>query len=169
MKRLHSNRRAALALLAPTAAYAAFRFAIGIGPADAPASSSTADTPAPIPTVAPLTAAQARAAQWLKSRQPAPHYPSPLIHPEPEPIVEPQPAPPAPAQEASDPAFEVRSIIGTGERAIVSINGRAYRLGGEPEPGWKITAIDGPAKRVTITGPTGKSIELSVADRRIAD
>lgn len=43
---------------------------------------------------------------------------------------------------------------------MASINGRVCRLGDEPAPGWRITAIDPVAKKVEITAPDGRTIEV---------
>jgi hypothetical protein len=157
-----SHRRATvIALVAPVALFGGFRFLADFGPAPAPAAVPVDVAPPHVPA---FNAAQRRAIDWLAAFTLPRDLRSPMIHPEPEPeqIVE----RPRDTEPAADPAFAVKTIMGTGARAIVSINGRAYRLGGQPVPGWRITAIDGPAKRVTLTGPGGRSIELSPAERK---
>ena len=88
---------------------------------------------------------------------------SPMIHPEPEPevIVE----QPRDVERAADPTFAVTTIMGTGARAIVSINGKAYRLGGQPVPGWKVTAID--VEEILAKLDTGSAAREELHERRI--
>ncbi|HVU63954.1 MAG TPA: hypothetical protein VHC70_08250 [Phycisphaerales bacterium] len=164
-------------LLTPAIAVQIVRFMIGGGPADA----SAATTPAPLPITAaapenarPLSTAQAKAVGWLLSRKQTLGLRSPMDYPDalPEPSAEPPPQerPAPPVATASGPSRAPGSLTitalmsgGSPDDSIVSINHKLYHVGDEIVPHWKILGIDVPSRTVTISGPEGQSIELSLA------
>lgn len=176
----------AVAMIAPVLAAAALRFLSDAGPATAPAaivalSESTLDPAANSADAAAATgpgrepmnvsvSAAIRARQWLSNWTVPPDLTSPMLHPSPAPEEAPAPAPeiaPAPTPPpAADPTFTVTSILGAGQRAMASINGRVCRIGDEPAPGWRITAIDPVAKKVEIAAPDGRTIGVRPRDGR---
>lgn len=156
------------ALLAPIAAFACIRFLSAAGPAAAPASTQALESPVPLKLTQPASPAQQRASEWLSKWSMPPSLSSPMLHEDPEP-ADSVPLPVASAPAAAPvivPEFSVRTIMGTGERGMATINGKPYRLGGEPVPGWRITRIDGAAKIVEITGPDGRPLELPQGGRK---
>ncbi|MBL8744830.1 MAG: hypothetical protein JNK58_00585 [Phycisphaerae bacterium] len=164
--KLRTRRRTSaavvVALLAPILAFAVILFVSQAGPASAPAS--------PAPTVAiaeptsTLTKEQARAASWLASWTRPDRIESPMLYPTRRPQ---EAAPEAPAEApaaepaASIPEFVVKTVMGSGDRAMASINGKVYRVGDEPIPGWKIVSMDSKAKRVELSGPGGRTISIA--------
>lgn len=152
-----------IALVAPIAIFGGVRFLADIGPAPAPAAVPVEALPNPIAPAA-QTAPVRRANDWLAAFTLPSSLPSPMLHPEPQ--AEQAVEQPREVERAAEPQFAVTTIMGSGARAVVSINGKAYRLGGQPASGWRVTAIDGPSKRVTLTGPDGKTLELSPTDKR---
>lgn len=73
------------------------------------------------------------------------------------------PEPEAKPKEEPDPQLEISSVMGAGDRAFASINGRVYRLGDTVATGWILEAIDAPARRVTIRREhDGRQIDLPI-------
>ncbi len=158
-KRPHAT--AALALVTPLALLAALRFLGGTGPASAPAASLAPPIAVPASTSAP-TPKQSIAAAWLAAWTPPDQIESPMLHPRhEEQAAAPTPTSHAPAPQPTTPQFTVKTIMGSGDRVMASINGKVYRVGGEPAPGWKITAIDAATKRVEITGPARQTLSIT--------
>ncbi len=156
-----------VALIAPPALFLVLRLLGSAGPATAPAGVAPQQQEAPLSAAAPQTTnQQRRAMDWLASRPATSDAESPMLHakhqaeaPPPAPVAE------TPAPQADDPPFAVKSVMGAGDRVMASINGKVYRVGDEPAPGWKITAMDAKTKRVDLTGPGGKTISVSPPSR----
>lgn len=150
----------AAALLSPLLVFAALRFLADAGPSTAPAAPATIATsseagmeePPPTPEVT-------RATAFLEAWNAGEPIPSPMRHPEraDDPKTTEADPPSLPA-EIAIPEFAVKSVMGSGERVMASINGKVYRMGDQPAPGWRITSMDAKSKRIEITGPDGRTI-----------
>lgn len=111
------------------------------------------------------------AVAYLRARAPETAVQSPFDHPAPPPAAEAPAADPAPARPAGKPArrhtvpeFRVTSIMGRGESAFASINGRVCRVGAEVE-GWRVVAIDPTTRLVELEGPDGTRTTASPDER----
>jgi hypothetical protein len=164
-------------LLVPAITVQAVRLAIGGGPAAASAATSlpaAPPTPAPsalIPEAAkPLSPSQAKALDWLHNRKQTLGVRSPMDRPdsitEPAPTQAPTPmaAAPTPSAPRTPGTMSITALMtaGTVDTSIVSINHKLFRVGDEIVPLWRILAIDSRARTVTIAGPDGQSITLSL-------
>jgi len=62
------------------------------------------------------------------------------------------------------PQFRVTSIMGRGQSAIATVNGRVCRIGAEVE-GWRVAAIDPATRVVEFVGPDGSRATASPEER----
>lgn len=152
-RRLHAGTMAA----APVLALGLLRLLTGAGPQEAPAApgDGAAAGPAPAVVAAPVSAAQRRAMDWLRSR-PAGVAASPMDHPPAAPAEVREPAPAAAraaAVEEVRPA--VTAIVGRGAGARALVNGKVLGVGDLVAPGWTVESIDAREQVVGITGPDG--------------
>lgn len=166
-------------LLVPAIAVQVVRFMLGdSGPSAA--SAATPDPAAVAPVVAatpeqakPLSPAQAKAVAWLRSRPQTLGLRSPMdfaddmppAEPEEEPTpalaISPTAATPIPTRVPG--ALAITAIMSGGvDGAVVSINHKLYRIGDEIVPNWRILAIDARERTVTVQGPEGQSLLLSL-------
>ncbi len=76
-------------------------------------------------------------------------------------LILPEIGQPAPRIEGV-PEFTLTTVMPHPIRPIAVINGRPRSLGDEAAPGWVITGIDGDARRVTLTGPDGRTVRLGM-------
>lgn len=60
------------------------------------------------------------------------------------------------------PEFVLTAVMPHRDRPLAVINGRPRSLGDEVAPGWTVTAIDGDARRVALTGPDGRTVRLGM-------
>lgn len=63
----------------------------------------------------------------------------------------------------SGPELSVSSILPHPARPLAVINGKPCKLGERVAPGWKLTAIDGNARTVTITNALGESRTIGIS------
>lgn len=160
-------------ILAPMGAVIVARVFFAAGPAEAPAAQASA---APLPTVgltaavAPpvLTDSQRAAIRYMDSLRDLGASRSPMARPEPPATTPPKLGTVAPAPPPDNPADDLtlNSLLGQGDRAVASISGRLYRVGGEVASGWRLTAVDVRARRVTLTHTDGRECTL---ERRADD
>jgi hypothetical protein len=76
-------------------------------------------------------------------------------------LILPEIGQPAPRIEGV-PEFSLTTVMPNPIRPLAVINGRPRALGDEAAPGWVVTGIDGDARRVTLTGPDGRTVSLGM-------
>ncbi|MGE3106859.1 MAG: hypothetical protein AB7G11_04990 [Phycisphaerales bacterium] len=151
-------------ILGPGLLVLAVRLLAG-GPASAPAGLSIAAGPGAAlpgsggPGATSLTDRQSSALKWIAEHRlaTAPVTESPMQTPAVLPDAkqsDSQPAKPrsAPADTA-DPLDQVKvsAIMGHDDTGLVSIDGKVFRLGDEIAPGWRLSHIDGRARRIIVS------------------
>lgn len=149
-------------ILAPVCAVIAARVLFSAGPSVAPAAEPAVPTqlnltPTPPASVA-LTTEQTAALRYVTQTPPAREVDSPMARPQ-EPEVEPvRPVQVEPDRPAYDPTqdLELSSVVGAGERAFASINGRIFRLGEQVLEEWTLTSVDVRNRTATLTHADGQ-------------
>ena len=151
-------------VLAPGLLLLVVRLLVG-GPAPSPAATPLAPAPA-FPMAAltaakpPLPPAQAKALQWITTRElaSAKERRSPMESPPPPPKVATPTTPDEPVKPAArvderDPldAVKISAIMGTGDTGLVSVAGTFLRLGDEIAHGWHISTIDGKNRLIVVS------------------
>lgn len=153
-------------IVAPLVAVAGARVLLSAGPAEAPAADlepAASLVVAPVPASAPaLTDDQRAVLEHLRTSGPIGPDASPMRRPAPaaKPTSAPQPAA-GPDTSPSD-VLTLNAVVGSGTRALASIDNRIYRLGDEPLAGWRIESIEASARRVVLrNGSSGEEAVLS--------
>lgn len=151
-------------VLAPGLLLLVVRLLVG-GPAASPAATPLAPAPAfPMamvtPAKPPLLPAQAKALQWITTRDLAStkERRSPMESPPPAPKVVPttttdEPVKPVSRTDEHDPldAVKISAIMGAGDTGLVSVAGTFLRMGDEIAPGWRISTIDGKNRLIVVS------------------
>jgi len=75
---------------------------------------------------------------------------------EPPPVVV-LPEPPEGAPVDPIASLKITAIMGEGERGLVALNGRVFRMGSEVAIGWSVSKIDAGAWLVELAGPRGET------------
>lgn len=150
----------ALALAAPPAILIALVLSGQSVPAPAPAATLIPEQPAQ-PTAAPNAARAQQAIDWVQNWHAPASIASPMLYH--APAAAPAPAPAAVEAPSVLPQFVVKTVMGAGDRVMASINGKVYRVGDQPIPGWTIRAMDAKSKRVDLAGPDGQTISATPA------
>lgn len=159
-----------LAVLAPIATVQAVRlFEAAGGPASAAAQQSpSTDAPSPladstaasITPARPLTPAQVRALEFVRSLRRDRAARSPMDGHEPDPpiVTCELPRPPVNVEITEFPAeISVTAVIGAGDSAAAYISHRLRRVGDEIAPGWIVEEIDARNRRVTVAHRDGRT------------
>ncbi|MCH8985674.1 MAG: hypothetical protein IIB04_03560 [Acidobacteria bacterium] len=153
------QRKAELAILAaPFALVLVLHVTTQVGPRSLSAQPRQFETPAGSTLSQPTH--NRELTQWISSLYIGPDMRSPMDH---GPTPDVQVATPIDISPTSDPVFEnplksamLTSVIGTGQHALVVIDGRLLRMNDEPAPGCRITYIDAKRQMVGVTLPTGE-------------
>jgi len=159
----------------PLAVLLTLRFVLGSWTDQAPASmqnpiAGQEDLETPLGPPVDL-AAQRRAMDWLaKWKSPtelASAFNHPLAPKAADTVDQDQPAPPVAASPREVvPAFSVSAIMSSNSGGMATVNGKVYRIGDEPAPGWRIRAIDHHRKMVELVGPSNQVIHRSPPESR---
>ncbi|MDX2115860.1 MAG: hypothetical protein SFZ24_09630 [Planctomycetota bacterium] len=168
-----SETLVAAALAGPPIVVLLLRASLTIGPSPA-----TAALPAPAAppalqaaTEPALTPEQKAALGWIAEQSADVVTRSPMNHP--PAIAAEQPAEQAPAEPAARPApagqpprFVATTIMAGPRGGVAVINGRVYRVGESPAPGWRVESIDAGSSTVELTGPDGQTATCTPQPRR---
>lgn len=156
------------AIAAPLLTVIGARVMLSAGPAEAPAADLPdqflpSDQAGPVAPAATLTPQQAAAAEFARSIAARADIVSPMVQPKPEESAPPTRTVASTTTRPVDPRelLVLNSIVGTGDRAIASIDNRLYRVGDEPLPGWTIELIDTAGRRLVLRHPSAGRAELS--------
>ncbi len=168
----------ACALLAPVLAVQIVRLIPGThGPQQAsaltPPTDGTDGTDAGanplMPALPNLSPTQTLALQWGKEQLQTPIVGNPLLRPKPQakttpgsPTLVPNPAtnPTEPELPPEVKALKMTSIMRLGGELVVTINGRAYRVGEPVLPGWFLTELALPTRQATLKNQAGLTARL---------
>ena len=168
----------ACALLAPVLAVQMVRLIPGThGPRQASAltlptdatDGTDAGTNPLMPELPNLSPTQTLALEWAKEQLQTPIVGNPLLRPKPQ--AKPTPGSPTlvpnPATQPTEPelppevkALKLTSIMRLGGELVVTINGRAYRVGEPVLPGWFLTEIAMPTRQATLKNQAGLTARL---------
>ncbi|MFN7375693.1 MAG: hypothetical protein ACK54T_10665 [bacterium] len=168
----------ACALLAPVLAVQMVRLIPGThGPRQASALTPPTDgtdgtdagTNPLMPALPNLSPTQTLALQWGKEQLQTPIVGNPLLRPKPQakttpgsPTLVPNPAtnPAEPELPQEVKALKMTSIMRLGGELVVTINGRAYRVGEPVLPGWFLTELALPTRQATLKNQAGLTARL---------
>lgn len=114
----------------------------------------------PVPHFEPLTTAKADPARFAELPSPFWTDPEPV-----QPEVVPEIIPEAPKTKGV-PEFILSTVMPHPTRPLAVINGRPRAIGDPAAPGWTLTAIDGEARQVVLTGPDGQLIRVRLTAAR---
>lgn len=168
----------ACALLAPVLAVQMVRLIPGThGPRQASAltlptdgtDGTDAGTNPLMPALPNLSPTQTLALEWGKEQFQTPIVGNPLLRPKPQ--AKPTPGSPTlvpnPATHPAEPelppevkALKMTSIMRLGGELVVTINGRAYRVGEPVLPGWFLTELALPTRQATLKNQAGLTARL---------
>lgn len=168
----------ACALLAPVLAVQMVRLIPGThGPRQASALTPPTDgtdgtdagTNPLMPALPNLSPTQTLALQWGKEQLQKPIVGNPLLRPKPQAKTTPGSPTlvPNPATNSAEPelpqevkALKMTSIMRLGGELVVTINGRAYRVGEPVLPGWFLTELALPTRQATLKNQAGLTARL---------
>lgn len=122
-----------------------------------------------MPALPNLSPTQTLALEWAKEQLQTPIVGNPLLRPKPQ--AKPTPGSPTlvpnPATQPTEPelppevkALKMTSIMRLGGELVVTINGRAYRVGEPVLPGWFLTEIAMPTRQATLKNQAGLTARL---------
>ena len=114
----------------------------------------------PAPEFEPLTPVTDDPSRFAALRSPFRADPEPI-----EPLT--IPLEPEVAEGPKDPAvpeFSLTAVMPHPTRPLAVINARPRAIGDQTAPGWTLTAIDGDARQVTLTGPGGRSVRIRMTN-----
>lgn len=155
-------------LLIPAVGPAAARFAGG------GVAAASAQTVPPMPTLPDLTptplpdsgasSPKAFSPFWYENARPGNEH---VAEPPPQPVRVETPQPrPAPVREDPLPTFTLTALMPSRTRPLAVVNGHPAAIGDEVAPGWRLTDIDGPSRRVTLTSAEGRQITVTLQSGR---
>jgi hypothetical protein len=122
-----------------------------------------------MPALPNLSPTQTLALQWGKEQLQTPIVGNPLLRPKPQakttpgsPTLVPNPAtnPAEPELPQEVKALKMTSIMRLGGELVVTINGRAYRVGEPVLPGWFLTELALPTRQATLKNQAGLTARL---------